>query len=602
VTTDPIKWGEIDYHGHSRDEDSKRLSGQLAVNLSSITEFEPDYFSDGAFVAVIDCMTFVPEWVPVLRALESHKHTRLPFENGKYLNLWKGDPVDTSNSVLDASTPDSVFVSDRSELIEKMVDESALEPIREIRRDEILKNELMVELENLVVETTLDKMQLISFIDSLRNPVHLTQGPPGTGKSYLGVVLVRALLIIRRLWLKKSGTVGTPPILVLAYKNHAIDEFSLRNKLIRIGGQCKDPRLVQFSEQNAFRSDAEVKACHKEVEELDHLRESIQATLDGDVASFLSYRHLMFAEYDDSSKHDEKSRLKAAIDATTVLMQSICRREMLKDAIAHLEGDERRKPKDVATKLSFLELGSNREPSRVLEQRVNGSNGSLFILELQKGVSHYYPPLHWGDVLHSWICGKVPLPVCRFMADGSTCTQLSMSPEHPLCDKHRCHFLTTEQDRCSMPSKDADAPLCLYHCCEADDCEACKLPNGQTFCKVHACKECVSQGIVSGLATDDPPRNVCKEHPMCIIPLCLKFCAGNGIYCDDHKLVSNCSALIAKKGRRCRATAVSRYTPYCQNHLHLRQSVATKEEEGGDEAMPPIDKVQCIAKTTKGNN
>lgn len=266
-------------------------------------------------------------------------------------------------------------------------------------------------------------MQLISFIDSLRNPVHLTQGPPGTGKSYLGVVLVRALLVIRKLWLKKSGTVGTPPILVLSYKNHAIDEFlvdlvkiepasSLRNRLIRIGGQCKDPRLVQFSEQTAFQSDAELKACRNEVERLDHLRESTQATLDGDATSFLSYRHVMFAEYDDSSNNDEKSRRKAAIDATTVLMHNIGRFELLKDAIGHLEGVEHHKPQDVATRLSFLELGPNREPSRVLEQYVNGLNGSLpyaIIPELEKGISHY-PPLHLGDILHRWICGKMPLP------------------------------------------------------------------------------------------------------------------------------------------------------------------------------------------------
>ena len=51
---------------------------------------------------------------------------------------------------------------------------------------------------------------------------------------------------------------GRPPILVLSYKNHAIDEF-LRDlinsegnnlSLIRIGGSCKDQSLMQFAEQN----------------------------------------------------------------------------------------------------------------------------------------------------------------------------------------------------------------------------------------------------------------------------------------------------------------------------------------------------------------
>jgi hypothetical protein len=78
---------------------------------------------------------------------------------------------------------------------------------------------------SLILETTLDKGQLVNFIDALRNPVHLTQGPPGTGKSYLGVVLVRALLRIRDLWMQQNPSVGHPPILVLSYKNHAADEF-----------------------------------------------------------------------------------------------------------------------------------------------------------------------------------------------------------------------------------------------------------------------------------------------------------------------------------------------------------------------------------------
>jgi hypothetical protein len=51
---------------------------------------------------------------------------------------------------------------------------------------------------------------------------------------------------------------GQPPILVLSYKNHAIDEFlrdlinseSNNLSLIRIGGSCKDQALMQFAEQN----------------------------------------------------------------------------------------------------------------------------------------------------------------------------------------------------------------------------------------------------------------------------------------------------------------------------------------------------------------
>ena len=136
--------------------------------------------------------------------------------------------------------------------------------------------------EDLVVllkETTLDEGQLRSFIDGLKSPVHLTQGPPGTGKSYLGVVMVRALMIVRKFWVKVDESVGTPPILVLSYKNHAIDEFLIdlikaerrlnqSSGLIRIGGGASlDQRLGAFSERTLGRQDYEAWVWEIELQE-----------------------------------------------------------------------------------------------------------------------------------------------------------------------------------------------------------------------------------------------------------------------------------------------------------------------------------------------
>jgi len=174
--TDLIKWGEIVYHGHSRDEERRRQNKQLAVNLSTIAaDFDPDYFEEGSYVAVIDCMTFVPEWIPVLKALQSQCRARLPFDSGRYLNLMKSNPVENKNSVLNTLSPDEVASCDILTLIGDMVEMSTLEPIKEVRRDKSLRLQLVSKLQDLVTSTTLDKMQLVSFIDSLRNPVHLTQ-------------------------------------------------------------------------------------------------------------------------------------------------------------------------------------------------------------------------------------------------------------------------------------------------------------------------------------------------------------------------------------------------------------------------------------------
>jgi hypothetical protein len=122
-------------------------------------------------------MSFVPEWIPVLKALEAQKHARLPLENGRYLNLSKTEPVEGISVVDESLSPQDIFLGARAKVIERMLDKSLLEPIREIRRDETLRLELVQKLVQLVEETTLDIMQLVSFLDSLCNPLHLTQGP-----------------------------------------------------------------------------------------------------------------------------------------------------------------------------------------------------------------------------------------------------------------------------------------------------------------------------------------------------------------------------------------------------------------------------------------
>jgi len=43
------------------------------------------------------------------------------------------------------------------------------------------------------------------------------QGPPGCGKTHVGIRLVQALL--------RAGSAVPGPILLMTYKNHALDEF-----------------------------------------------------------------------------------------------------------------------------------------------------------------------------------------------------------------------------------------------------------------------------------------------------------------------------------------------------------------------------------------
>ena len=224
--SDPILWGEIvNIRQHPKDEAVEKQNGNLCINMLSITgKFDPDQFAEGDVVALLDAQTFVPEYIPVLRAFEPLAQQTLPFDDGALLNLWQSRPADTSNTIGHGAA-EYGNATDIDQRVSDMIRNSKLQPIKEIRHNEVLSRLLQNQLADLIRKTTLDKGQMVNFIDALRNPVHLTQGPPGTGKSYLGVVLVRAFMIIRRMWMQQNPSVGQPPILVLSYKNHAIDEF-----------------------------------------------------------------------------------------------------------------------------------------------------------------------------------------------------------------------------------------------------------------------------------------------------------------------------------------------------------------------------------------
>ena len=78
-------------------------------------------------------------------------------------------------------------------------------------------------------------------------------GPPGCGKTFIGLKIVHLLLsLIPKL---------EKPILLLTYKNHALDEFLKgmlkfchKRDLVRIGGRSKEPELEECNLQSILKS------------------------------------------------------------------------------------------------------------------------------------------------------------------------------------------------------------------------------------------------------------------------------------------------------------------------------------------------------------
>ena len=133
----------------------------------------------------------------------------------------------------------------------------------------------------------LDGSQFEAMKHMLKTRVSIVQGPPGTGKTYLGVHLTNVLLDLKLSEKAdfRTGPAVTSPILVLTYKNHALDEFSraiLRTNFLqtpgcflRLGGQSKDNTMAQYSLKNVLGkpSEFELRICH----EIDDLNLKINA-------------------------------------------------------------------------------------------------------------------------------------------------------------------------------------------------------------------------------------------------------------------------------------------------------------------------------------
>jgi hypothetical protein len=372
----------------------------------------------------------------------------------------------------------------------------------------------------------------------------------GTGKSYFGVVLVRALVLIRDLWLRKTkNTVGTPPILVLSYKNHAIDEFLLdlvknpsrsfsSGNLIRIGNS-PEPSLRRYSESQHYTSDHNVRSQQYKVEEIDRLRGAIRTLLNGTIVSFMSFKTEIF------QGSDERSRRKAANDATTILMENLVRKKLM-DSVVEVDGDD-----SIIEAYGFLDNSNNSNSFHRLMNK-SGADHDNMIANLSSEIQHYRQ--HWGDTIYMFLCGKRPLQKCVF----NNCNSLAMSQEIKFCEAHIC-----DSRDCQNPRVD-EGNYCDMHTCKDHLCQSLRLDN-QSYCSRHVCKQCHRLGYPSELAQDDPPRNVCEKHPLCSVPLCDDLCKTDSRYCrvhDDPKC-----QVATKKGKSCRGKVINRYTLICKDHF-----------------------------------
>ncbi len=91
------------------------------------------------------------------------------------------------------------------------------------------------------------------------------------------------------------------------------------------------------------------------------------------------------------------------------------------------------------------------------------------------------------------------------------------------------------------------------------------------FCNIHACYKCVEVELLpSAEATDSPPSNTCRVHPLCWVKNCSQLQLQGSEYCQTHSIIP-CRFRSSARNQllMCGAPSISPDVPYCSAHFDL---------------------------------
>ena len=272
---DPI-WATV------ADKDSDLLNKQQTIQLQLCSEFNTLSTSEvlmkltasSGFTVMVESPLYFHSIRPVLQSLQQFDMDSFPLMNEVI-------HCEDSQEFPDFITEDSVF--DVSSIFKPRIPGC--------------ESFTLENLENNIHMSILDESQQVALLESLRNPLAIIQGPPGCGKTFIGTALVKILLSIKprpRL-----------PILLLTYKNHALDEFlkdSLTflppNEIARVGGRSKEEKLDACNLKELKKTCPKSKAIQSELsavwEEKDEVSKDVTDVLqDLKLSSVLTYLDIL---------------------------------------------------------------------------------------------------------------------------------------------------------------------------------------------------------------------------------------------------------------------------------------------------------------------
>eukprot|EP00178_Gracilaria_changii_P003923 TRINITY_DN15_c0_g1_i2.p1 TRINITY_DN15_c0_g1~~TRINITY_DN15_c0_g1_i2.p1 ORF type:complete len:1900 (+),score=156.23 TRINITY_DN15_c0_g1_i2:342-6041(+) len=577
---------------------SERARGRIALRLLTRADLSTlggamEALRPGSRIAIIDTQVFVPEVISVLSALADHGLV----DHLHQIQFWP-QLIGTSRAG-ELRNPGA----DVSDVIRYALDNTQIDVIN--RLEAPAKQTLCIQITKLALQTKLSGTQLEAFAAALSSSLHCTQGPPGTGKSYLGVVLIRALDLIRKFAIHSGIAVG--PIVVLSYKNHALDEIlgdlvdtrQWSGAIIRCG-KTEDHRIESFMERKSVQERKAQDVLTERVAVMRRTRRFMR-----EIRSLSS----AFTDETGVSLHSWKSSWKGSEeDQTETATRWVL--QMLRFVFykKHLSGDI-----DPETAYKLLQRTMISE-SDVGEPNAHDRDLLAILQGLQKDTEHWYrgQTNQTYFLLSKWLSGLNPPPRCAaegcffaseraggFCKECHRCILPNCNKRRVdgvlLCEGHRCRYGGLECKKPRMVEADVCSDhACLYcrkhrlvrvlprigvacenHTCRDIDCLEAFLSPTLPYCVNHCCLLCHHYHTDNPESVKSVKRiefsQFCEEHK-CSVQACINnrdlrnglqnYCARHGcIACDGIRQVVDAampeSRLCTK--HRCSSTMYGRF-------------------------------------------
>lgn len=534
-----IFWGEVVTLPNSKVMESNlRKDGKINIRL--LGKQDCDLFEDfglvvgdaqfrsGASIAIVDLRVFVPEVMSVLATMNTKN-----FEIGLAQASFKPLLLNSVTARMDNIPPNLPLRN----MIQYGLQNSTISTVRQLSQEKL--EELANELWKIEQIRSLDATQGKSFAMALMHSLHTCQGPPGSGKSYVGVCIVLALSQIRQ-FAKRELNSNLGPIVVLAYKNHALDEFLLdvldadasldkskgKGRLIRLG-KPDEEALLEYTEtknREEFEAQKELEKRLELVKQVKTFMKEISVSMMADfVQAELYLRCLQMVEIINECENP------SSIDAYN-LLQKVCSDDLW------VENTEEYAVELLETTEHILVRGIRRSI------RTLSPNECL---------------IKFNDIWKRWVKGEKLPPRCMgrcLVNEGNNNNNNKKKKQHQeqeeekidvqqcfncastfsvYCQEiHRCQFDQNLSSACIAARLDGNKALyCGLHTCSAylkDKCSARKISEDISYCNVHSCPLCFEFKESTDLA--------CISH-QCQFP----GCCGSFLVKSDLEYFSFCS-------------------------------------------------------------